>query len=89
MGKIKNGEFKFILRNYGKKHGKVLYVVFEKSLLYDRVRKIANNIDNYQVDEDSYIDLERNGKLLKTIYAWDGGFSSSDFNELENFCSNI
>ena len=89
MKKIKNGEFKFILRNSNKKKGKVLYVVYTKELLYDRVRKIANTIDNYIIDDYSFIDLERNGKLLKTIYAWDGNFSYSDFNEMENYCNSI
>lgn len=79
--------YKFILRNSNKKRGKVLYTVYSKELLVDRVRKIANSIKEYEVDDYSFIDLERNGRLEKTIYANDDGtFSNSDFNSLESYC---
>ena len=82
--------YKFILRNGNKKRGKVLSIVYAEELLRDRVRKIANSIDDLEVDEWSYIDLEKNGRLLKTIYALDDGtFSNCDFDSLESFCDRL
>ena len=82
----------FTLRNGNRKRGQVLYSVYSESLLTDRVRKIANRIflGEFKIDEYSFIDLEKNGRLLKTIYALDDGtFSDCDFDSMENYCRDL
>ena len=82
--------YKFILRNGNKKRGKVLYTIYSEGLLRDRVRKIANRLEEFKIDEWSYIDLEKNGILLKTIYALeDGTFSRFDFDSMESYCERL
>lgn len=77
--------YKFILRNYGMKKGKVLATAYNKECLYDIVRKIHNTIEAR--NEDDFIDLEKNGILLKTVYALsDGEFSYMDFENMEYYC---
>ena len=74
--------YKFIWRNGNKSRGKVLKTIYNKECLYDALRKIANEI--VARDEWDYIDLEKNGKIIGTIYALsDGQFSELDFENLE------
>lgn len=81
--------YKFILRNGNKKRGKVLFTVYNESLLADRVRRIRNEVQ--AKDEWDYIDLEKNGKLLKTVYAltypidWD----TMDLDYMESYCRDL
>lgn len=81
--------YKFILRNGNKKRGKTLFIVYDESLLADRVRRIRNEVR--ATDEYDMIDLEKNGKLLKTVYAlsypinWD----SIELDTMETYCRDL
>ncbi|WP_304393153.1 hypothetical protein [uncultured Clostridium sp.] len=68
---------KVILRNYNKSKGKVLYTGYYKSSLVNYIEhKLANDLknlnkvnDDYEfIDEDDFVDVERNGtKIICTI----------------------
>lgn len=64
--------YKIVKRNYNKKRGKVLRTYYYRDCVLNFLNFNIKDMQNIIKDKDDFIDIERNNRLITTIYPTDG-----------------